>query len=705
MPPSTYTLEDFPKPSTLTKNYSNALNGLKKPEYYGAEQKSIEKVMEKKNLNPADCYYHFLLTNTPDCQFCGSFIGHEVIQGGQVTFYIPAGLGKADDDNFAKQGIPSLLSCIAEILDKIEKDNHEAVIIPTGGYKAIIPYLTIASVLYKQPAYYIYEESEALLELPAPPLSINGPEFRSALVLMENITGSDKTNADSYFQELPESFQKLLYINKDNHTYEYNGFGQRLKKMFLDQPSSALKIRASGNTLIRKLGKYRDIFLEMTALGDTVWLGDKAPEMADHAKYHHVNLLAYGELLLLPLFDKEPDFLSEGELFLLLSMIYLHDTGHSLCSLDTSSDRVPLLPTEIRIFHNLLGYHRLRKSGFHSALQRQGLNIQQSLLDNISLLSVYHRKKMPLLKGKCTNPDGTGFKPLCEESISLDGYEITGERLALLVALFRIIDGMDKQVARAGDAIEISMKAESILSDLGHLNDRTGRLDKSLSAIAPSAKKEADKILDEIFKDYKSQEKVTSNDKQTVTRSLCTGADQCGFECRSPEDKPEDPCYLKLKKSLYNNNDLSETNREVFLHLAWEYLDARTRFFFQSLQPTYYYSDLLLSMPRITHSVKNGSQHILVNYDENPDISSMDRIKGVWEQIKLWIKNNIAEKAPERNVLNAKLDEAVDIVEGIRDEYCSKKNSEVAEILNRNNIVLEFQYKNNPVHCWKDNSD
>lgn len=83
----------------------------------------------------------------------------------------------------------------------------------------------------------------------------------------------------------------------------------------------------------------------------------------------------------------------------------------------------------------------------------------------------------------------------------------------------------------------------------------------------------------------------------------------------------------------------------------------------------------------------------------------MDRIKGVWEQIKLWIKNNIAEKAPERNVLNAKLDEAVDIVEGIRDEYCSKKNSEVAEILNRNNIVLEFQYKNNPVHCWKDNSD
>ncbi len=83
---------------------------------------------------------------------------------------------------------------------------------------------------------------------------------------------------------------------------------------------------------------------------------------------------------------------------------------------------------------------------------------------------------MPLLQGIYYGPDKTPFPALIEQSAIQDGQTIAGDRLTLLVALFRIIDGMDKQLERAGDAVEISMKAEAILADLPHLWQRVVRL-------------------------------------------------------------------------------------------------------------------------------------------------------------------------------------------------------------------------------------
>ncbi len=209
--------------------------------------------------------------------------GHEnALSSEQVKYYIPQGLGAADNKQFASRGLPDLLSCIAAILDQAEEQEEQAIIIPTGGYKILTPYLTIASILYKRPAFYLYEESRQAIELPAPPLSINTSEFRSAVVLLENIISLTRHNSGHVLPGASEKFSELWYTD-ERGIFHYTAFGERLKQMFEWASRSPLVIQKLGEYAYPAFGAVSGSLFEMTRLGETVWLGDKAPEMADHA--------------------------------------------------------------------------------------------------------------------------------------------------------------------------------------------------------------------------------------------------------------------------------------------------------------------------------------------------------------------------------------------------------------------------------------
>lgn len=688
----------FPAPEWFCTDYASISGVLLDADNRGAEQETIEKVRKLKDLEPEACRYHLIATDTREALFCASFLGHGVLGKERVHFHVPPGLGSADDDKFATRGLPSLLSCVAGILDMVEEKGLDAVIVPTGGYKVMIPYLTIASVLYKHPAFYTYEGNREVMELPAPPLGINISELRCVLVLLENILDLNMNDAAPYYMALPEGYQKLLYLNEQG-TFEYTAFGRRLKKIFAGQTSpSPLMLRASQNSLIPYLGEYRNAFRNIAQMGETVWLGDKAPEMADHARHHHTNLFAYAELLLLPIFRDNECFLSQEELYLLLGMIYLHDCGHSLCNLPDLSGTIPLLSTEIRNFHNLLGYLRLNDPAFRSTLQRQGLQLSSSTLENIATVSLYHRKKMPILNGSATIPGNHRFDPLKKQRVMQDGKEIGGDRLALIVSLFRLVDGMDKQVGRAGDALEITMRAESILADLPHLHDRSRRMIGAMRSVSAGAREAADRLLDKIVSDYGLKEAVTSEQSSSDQVKPCRGCagENCHFEIRSPADFSETAYYQHLQQAL------AQMEQEHYLPLTWAYLETRVNFFFRALQPFYYYSDLLLGMPRVTHSVNGKVRCITINYPGNDDSSGARKMMGkILKEIRSWITENIPPDYPEHSILNASLVKPKQIVQGIRDEYCSRKYSEVASVLKEAGIIIEFRYNGQAVTCWK----
>jgi len=92
------------------------------------------------------------------------FTAHNIIVGLQVE----------DRKLFAEQGMENLFKRIEEITGGYYGNTLMNI---TGGYKAAVPLLTVFSQINHIPAYYIFEDTEALMKIPLLPLSIDWEIF------------------------------------------------------------------------------------------------------------------------------------------------------------------------------------------------------------------------------------------------------------------------------------------------------------------------------------------------------------------------------------------------------------------------------------------------------------------------------------------------------------------------------------------------
>jgi putative CRISPR-associated protein (TIGR02619 family) len=111
-----------------------------------------------------------------------------------------------------------------ELINKIYKISQNywgnVVINITGGYKATIPYLTILAQVNQCPIYYIFENTDALIQIPNIPIDINWKLFEDywkSFSLIEKSNGIKES-------DLPEKFLKdcrafLESVDIDNEHY------------------------------------------------------------------------------------------------------------------------------------------------------------------------------------------------------------------------------------------------------------------------------------------------------------------------------------------------------------------------------------------------------------------------------------------------------------------------------------------------------
>jgi len=115
------------------------------------------------------------------------------------------------------QGMQELINNIYKI-----SQNYwgNVVINITGGYKATIPYLTILAQVNQCPIYYIFENTDALIQIPNIPIDINWKLFEDywkSFSLIEKSNGIKES-------DLPEKFLKdcrafLESVDIDNENY------------------------------------------------------------------------------------------------------------------------------------------------------------------------------------------------------------------------------------------------------------------------------------------------------------------------------------------------------------------------------------------------------------------------------------------------------------------------------------------------------
>ena len=85
------------------------------------------------------------------------------------------GLQVWDRDDFSRKGMISLIDEIYRIASEYW---NNLIINITGGYKATVPYLTIIAQVNRCKVYYIFEDTDALIEIPYIPLSIKWEIFK-----------------------------------------------------------------------------------------------------------------------------------------------------------------------------------------------------------------------------------------------------------------------------------------------------------------------------------------------------------------------------------------------------------------------------------------------------------------------------------------------------------------------------------------------
>ncbi|TVM02760.1 MAG: hypothetical protein CV087_08705 [Candidatus Brocadia sp. WS118] len=166
-----------------------------------------------------------------------SFI-HPGIRFGEPKF-IP-GLQVANFRDFENTGFFALIDAIKSII-KITRKNRqrqEVVLNISGGYKAIIPILTIIGQLYDVPLYYVYEESDELITLSRLPIHFDWSLVEQFYPYLQMNINENYATLSQVDVEVLEELVPLQLYKKVNGSYKITALGQ-LFRDFIDEESPA----------------------------------------------------------------------------------------------------------------------------------------------------------------------------------------------------------------------------------------------------------------------------------------------------------------------------------------------------------------------------------------------------------------------------------------------------------------------------------
>lgn len=452
-----------------------------------------------------------LCSDTNECRNCGQVIA-AVLKGAPWSCWYDVRFDwekdyaeKVDAKRgrvFAGAGVQNWTSKVEEMIVGLRDGDGGCTRIylnVTGGYKGTVPYSTLIGMLHPEDVTicYLFEDSPDIIFIPTYPV---GVDFRKWHANALRLKMQQHNSAAQYFP-LPAEVESLL--KKPERSLA--ALGQVLEHQYKRQlDEDPLKVY-SRDIIARLFGmlpnqnQAKPLKLVLHDLvkksGDIIWLGDKIPEMVEHARRHHHDLLEFTELFLTPILHKDvkPDFLNEYELFVLLSAVLLHDCGHSLdhfplkdctdladifgCVKNSGIGKdVVLFQNDIRDYHQYLACIRLNNKKTAAALDWQGekglrkRHLPECLHRAVLLTCLYHRRSMAYddSNGGKGNPAKGTLHLTGQYPPELAKHQAAGQLKLLgcpvdmmkLVALFRLIDGCDSQAHRAGPdpVVELGLK-------------------------------------------------------------------------------------------------------------------------------------------------------------------------------------------------------------------------------------------------------
>lgn len=426
-----------------------------------------------------------------------------------------SGVNAEKGEEFRSSGLHNWMEKIQEMVKVLREGCDRIFLNVTGGYKGTVPYSTLMGMLHndKVEIAYLFEDSSEIIFIPAYPVGLNFHQWHEnalRLRMAQQPGGTDYFILDPPVESLLQSDQTLSAFGKaleeqykcQLNTDSLKVYSKNIITRLLNEKGPGAGSIKPGGAPDTDIQWWKDASNEIQALqgilrelidkvGDIIWLGDKIPEMVEHAQRHHHNLLEFTELLLSPILYYKPCFLNHRERFVLLSAVLLHDSGHSLdrisvqvcknlaalfggVNVEGLGEEILLFPSDIRDYHQYLTGIRLNDEGMaadlgwkgHKGLKEKGL--PACLHDAVILACLYHRRRMDYdvdtvgEEGKF-HLTGQYPGPLCKR---VDPFKQNcGVDLMKVVALLRLIDGCDSQARRAGPRARIDLTLSLLEQD------------------------------------------------------------------------------------------------------------------------------------------------------------------------------------------------------------------------------------------------
>ncbi len=347
-----------------------------------------------------------------------------------------------DDHRFSKE-VAGLIAQIREFADYYQRKEigcERVVICISAGYKVLIPYLSLLGFIDGHEVIYAHRSSHSVITVPQLPFSWDLrtlDEYR-ILLMTDDVPASVyytlPRRIKSFYEPKPQDRQEEWFFGK-------SAYGKMISQDYLE----ARRTRFGwGETLLSYFSdeNVREKLQELI-IGEWeyLWLGDQIPETVEHTRNHTSRLMELAR----ELFQLTTISLDDQELFCLIASFWLHDIGHTALisnELEKNGGYFPLylFPSLVRELHHIL-----------SGEQINNLDCLDDWCQNIvEAISRYHRRKMPLLKDQGSYKHwllNEEKRPLEIETEKLD-LDITKERLLLLTAILRFLDGCDVQADR-----------------------------------------------------------------------------------------------------------------------------------------------------------------------------------------------------------------------------------------------------------------
>ena len=187
------------------------------------------------------------------------------------------GLQVEDASRFRQVGIQRLFAT----LDELHQRYGNSLLNVTGGFKSVVPYMTIYGQLHRIPVVYIFERSEQLITLPPVPVNYDWDRLAQAGDALRWLEQEGVGSDEEFFRKIPGvSFEKREWfrslLEQEGGEVTLSAFGMLLANALRQQEASVYLSPKAWKDDQRSSGKVRVQFKQMLSrAGNPIWRKQK----------------------------------------------------------------------------------------------------------------------------------------------------------------------------------------------------------------------------------------------------------------------------------------------------------------------------------------------------------------------------------------------------------------------------------------------